>query len=254
MVCEYEYKPLNTRDIIIDKSYQRETDTRRINQIVREFNPCLVNAVKVSCRDGRYYCFDGAHTIQVLKRIHKNNDCMVECKVFYGLTWLDEVNLFIAQNGKNRVVNMNDKFRAMYNSGDKEVVRMVNDAEKLGIRIDFRQGKGDNKIVCLSTLSKIFTSVPEDDYIEILSIVKETWGGASDSFSNEILSGMHIFYMTYKNMITRKEVIKKLSRVSPQVITREGKSSMSPGKVKYARQILQSYNQGRSNNRLPDLL
>lgn len=255
MNCEYEYKKLNTKDIVVDTSYQRPTDPKRVAQIVKEYNPCLVNAVKVSYRDGKYYSFDGAHTIQTEKRVHNNKDCLIECKVFYGLTWLDEVELFIAQNGKSRAVQMNDKFRAMFNAGDPEVVRMVRLAENLGITIDFKPNKGDNRIVCLTTLANIFKNSTESDYVEILSLVKETWGGASDSFSNEILKGMHIFYSTYKSQITHKNFVKKLSRVSPSVITREGKASLAPGKVKYARQILAAYNfNTNAANRLPDLL
>ena len=60
---DYEYKQINTKEICIDKLYQRELNRPRVNRIVKNWNPYLVNACKVSFRDGKYWVFDGQHTI-----------------------------------------------------------------------------------------------------------------------------------------------------------------------------------------------
>ena len=63
----YEFKQLNTKQIEFDKDYQRETDSREVAKILKEFDPRVVNVIKVSYRDGRYFCVDGGHTISALK-------------------------------------------------------------------------------------------------------------------------------------------------------------------------------------------
>lgn len=249
----YEYKDINTKFLCIDHLYQRDPDGQRINKILKEFRPELVNAIKVSFRDGKYWVFDGQHTMEVLKAKNKGRDCIVECKVYDNLTWLDECDLFLLQNGNSRSVNMNDKFKARMNRGDADVVRMVNLAQDLGIRVDFSKSRGTNKICALTTLNRIFNSVSEFDYIEILSLIRDTWNGDEASYSSEILKAMYIFVTTYKGQYNRKAFVDRCSRVSPTVIIREGKASTDSGFAKYTRQILKAYN-AKAKNRLPDLM
>ena len=78
----YEYKFLTSTVLETDPSYQRRMNAAQVDRIVAEFNPLLVNAVKVSQRDGRFFVFDGAHTLAALRRIHEGKPFMVECKVF----------------------------------------------------------------------------------------------------------------------------------------------------------------------------
>ena len=53
---------LNTRFILKD-AYQRPLDEALVRKIVAHWNPDLMNLPKVSHRDGKYYVFDGQHTI-----------------------------------------------------------------------------------------------------------------------------------------------------------------------------------------------
>ena len=248
-----EYKKINTKFLFVDDLYQRTVDTHRVNKMVAEYNPNLVNPIKVSFRDGKYWVINGHHTLQMLLRRNKGNDLLVECKVFYGMTWLDEVNLFLAQNGVSRTVNINDKLRAMRNAGDPDVSQMCKLTEKCGFIIDFKGSKGDNKIVALSTLLKAYSAMTPEEYEEYLTLIKKTWGGMSDSLCREILQGMFIFYKTYKGQFKTQNFVSRLKKVSPVAIVRDGKVSSAPGATKYARQILGWYNRN-AKDRLPDLL
>lgn len=249
----YEYKDINTKFLCVDHLYQRYPDGPRINKILKEFRPELVNAIKVSFRDGKYWVFDGQNTMEVLKAKNKGRDLPVECKVFDNLTWLDECDLFLLQNGYSRAVDMNDKFKARKNRGDKDVVRMCDLAQDLGIWVDFSKKKGKNKICALTTLNRIYNSVSEEDYTEILSLIRDTWEGDEASYSAEMLKAMYIFVTTYKGQYNRKAFVERCSRVSPTVIIREGKASTDSGFAKYTRQILKAYN-AKAKNRLPDLM
>lgn len=250
----YEFTQVSTANIYTDKLYQRELNPAKVVQIVNNFDPNLVNPVKVSYRDGKYWVFDGQHTIAALKQLNHGKDLKVECKVYYGLTWLDEAHLFLEQTGKATKVEQNAKFRTLFNMGDPAVTAMVKYAEKAGYTIDFSKSSGPNRIICLSTLFKIYNSRTPQQYEEVLRIIKAAWGSDKDSVSNQILSGVALFCKTYTGQYNTNTLIKKLSRVSPAMIIREGKISTSGGATKYARQILNAYNRNASTNRLPDLL
>lgn len=249
-----EYKRINTKYLFVDDLYQRRLDTHRVNKIVQNFNPNLVNSIKVSFRDGKYWVIDGHHTMAALIAKNGGKDLLVDCLVFYGMTWIDEVSLFLEQNGAYaRTVSINDRLRAMNNAGDPSVSKMVKLTEKSGLVISFNGHKGNNRIVALSTLTKVFANLTEEEYSEYLSLLKKTWGGSQESLSREILQGMYVFYKTYSGKFSPKAFVNRLQKVSPYAIIRDGRVSASPGASKYARQILGYYNH-HAKDRLPDLL
>lgn len=250
----YEYKKLNTRDISVDGLYQRDLSPAKVKKIVREFNPYLVNAVKVSFRDGKYYVFDGQHTIAGIKAKHKGADCQIDCKVFYGLTRLDEMELFILQNGASSSVATREKFRALYNNGDTEITSLVKLTEKAGFEVGFDKGQARNKIIALSSLYRAFNTLSPPAFVDTLSIIKDAWEGSIESLSGEIISGMAAFYVAYNGRFKRKMLVEKLKRKSPVEIIRDGKVSNSSGSKRFARVILGIYNANTSTNRLEDRL
>lgn len=251
---EEQDKFINTKDIFIDDLYQRELQPARVRKMAGEFDYHKVNPLQVSFRDGKYWCYNGMHTMELLKYMNGGKDLDVKCRVVYGLTWLDEVELFLAQSGKYaRAVAMNDKFRTKFNSGDKDVVKMVRLAEKCGILVDFKPAKTDCKIVALSTLYRIFTNMEEQEYIDFLTLIMKTWHGSKDSLSTEMLRGMYVFFKTYNGRFDKKCFINRVGRYSPASLIREGKASFAPGDIKFARQILSAYNYN-ARNRLPDEL
>jgi hypothetical protein len=253
----WEYRNMNTRDLLIDDLYQRDIDPKRLMRMVKNFDPCLVNTVKVSYRDGKYYVFDGQHTISLLKTIYaKGNDTTVECKVFSGLTRLDEMELFVAQNGESSVVSTLAKYRALYNFGDKDVCGMVKGAAEAGVKVDFKHGCAAFKCVAVRTLLKAYLSMPYAQYVEMLRTLGKAWDGIAESFSAEMVNGMSLFYKTYGGRFTSANMVKSLKRVLPVQIVREGKSAGATrsSSAIYARIILRTYNNNRTTNRLPDEL
>lgn len=250
----YEYRKMNTKELMVDDLYQRDIDPKRIARMVKNYDPCLVNAIKVSYRDGKYYIFDGRHTSVTEKTVRgKGKDVVVDCKVFTGLTRLDEMELFVAQNGESAVVPVLAKLRALYNFGDSDVTGMVGAAQCAGVRVDFTKGQATNKVTAVGTLLKIYMRNPRDQYIDMLSMIRNAWQGIPDSFVREILTGVELFYNKYYGDFNTKDLSKSLSKVAPVQIVREGKS-IGTAAANYARVILRYYNTGRTKHRLEDRL
>lgn len=250
----YEFRKMSTKELMIDELYQRDIDPKRVARMVKNYDPCLVNPAKVSFRDGKYYLFDGRHTSVMEKTVRgKGKDVIIDCKVFTGLTRLDEMELFVAQNGESAPVSVLAKLKALYNFGDPDVTGMVGAAQCAGVRVDFTRGQALNKVSAVGTLLKIYMRLPRDQYIDMLATIRQAWQGVSDSYVREILSGMEMFYSKYYGKFASKDLAKSLSKVAPVQIVREGKS-VGSATVNYARTILRIYNTGRTKHRLEDVL
>jgi len=190
---KYEYMQINSKQIIVDTAYQRILDPERVKKIVSNFNPYTVNAIKVSSRDGKYYVFDGQHTVASLKLRNNNYDLMVECKVYYGLTQADEARQFSEQTGIARGVLTNAKMKSLIVAGDIEIIDLNNIVESVGFHLSFSNSGGNNRIVACGTLFRIYKKVSQAELVYILTTIKNSWNGAGGSLNKEILEGMYLF-------------------------------------------------------------
>lgn len=249
-VNEPYYTKIWARFLVSDLDYQRVVDTNRVKEIVRNFNPNLVNPLKVSRRDGRYYVFDGQHTLGALKLINNSDDFKVNCLVYEGLTKEEEAKLFAEQTGISRKLTSGAKFKALYTSGDKDIINWRKATEGTGIKMNFIGHQGKNKIIAYSKAYKIWKNVSHEDYVDILQIILQAWGGEAESLGTKILGGVYEFYKQYRGSFKREILISQLSKVSPSYIIREGDLSHIEGDKKYARQIVFAYNKKLRSNKL----
>ena len=248
---EFEYKMLRPSQIRADPLYQRDLDTKRVDKIVKELNGDTFNEPKVSYRDGIYWVFDGQHTIAAWRQYH-GEDKLVTCKVFKGMTWLDECESFVRQNGISKDPTTNEKLKAEYNARNPEVVDMKTKAELCGFTVDFSLSKSSTRIVATSTLFRAYKSLSGEAYLDMLTAIKEAWYGDIDAVSKYIISGMAIFYKNYYGNFERDDLVKSLKKVSPAEIIRNGKSFKRANT--YSLEILKAYNVRRSKNRLGNKL
>lgn len=254
MENSFEFKMVNTKHIIVSPKYQREVNTARVDKILSEFQPSLVNPPKLSYRDGKYYVFDGQHTLTVLKARNNNQDLPILCKVYEGLNEVDEAILFELQNGIVSTPSTAQKLRSAYNRGDETACAVVDTARSFGFIVDYTCCKGPNHISAVKSLYNIYTKMGAQIYLETLGLIKAAWMGKSDSLRKEILEGMSIFVKTYKGRYNRDLFIRKMAKVNPINIITDAKISTSYGSKKYAQRILAEYNKNLASSRLDDEL
>lgn len=243
----YKYGMLNTKQLKCDPEYQRGLDANRVKQIAEHFNPLKVNPIKVSHRDGAYWIFDGQHTTSALVTRNGNQDLMVECKIYEGLSQQDEAELFARQNEYEKKICGNEQMKALYTSGDIEIIDLKKTIESCGFVFDFSLTKTTNKIACCSQMYKIFTKTREQDFRNFMEIIKRAWHGDPDSLRKEIIGGVWLFYITYKKDISMEKAITKFSKVSPVKIFSDGKLYKDfKGEKKYAYVLASIYNKKES--------
>ncbi len=249
---EFDYKPLRPSQIRFDSLYQRELDKARVEKIVREFDGDTFNEPKVSYRDGVYWCFDGQHSTAAWRLLNKGLDVPLVCKVYHGMTWLDEADAFVKQNGLAKDPTTLQKLRACNNSCRPDVVEMVTGAERAGFKVAFTKTRNGRNIPAVAALFKAYQKLSYEMYVEMLTAIAEAWDFDPDSTSQQILSGMAEFYRLYGGKFRREDLVSRLKRVSPLVIIRNGKKNDTRGNG-YCHEILEIFNKNRSSRRLEEI-
>lgn len=242
----YEYTFLTSSVLETDPSYQRRMNAAQVDRIVAEFNPLLVNAVKVSNRDGRFFVFDGAHTLAALRHIHEGKPFMVECKVFFGMTYQEEAELFALQTGTSRTVSFDYKLRAKLAAEVPKEKAFQEATEAAGMQLsDVQRSSTRGVIAAKATAQRIYESYGADVYTDMLRLISETWDAVEWSLSKPVLNGCAVFLNAYRDVYKRDRFVRKLAYTNTDelaAIARRQHVKDQPRQ--YALAILELYNKG----------
>lgn len=242
----YEYKFLTSTVLETDPSYQRRMNAAQVDRIVAEFNPLLVNAVKVSHRDGRFFVFDGAHTLAALRSIHEGKPFMVECKVFSGMTYQEEAELFALQTGTSRTVSFDYKLRAKLAAETPKEKAFLEATEAAGLHLsDVQRSSMRYVIAAKATAQRIFENYGSDLYTDMLRLIVETWDAVEWSLSKPVLNGCAVFLSVYGDAYKRDRFIRKLAYTNADELAAIARrQNVKDQPRQYAMAILELYNKG----------
>jgi hypothetical protein len=235
-------------DLLIDGDYQRPLSEKRVREICDDFNDNVINLIKVSQRDGKFYVFDGQHTKAALERLNGDMPLMVEVMIyeFVGLTSAEqkqvEAELFAIQDGIFRSVESTPRFRALLGANDPGVTQFHSVTNSAGVLMDFTNGRQDRKLVCFKEAWSAWNTLGNSLYADMLKVILEAWGGDKTSFQSQIIGGLSRFIKAYHDKYDRSILIDCLSAVSPAHIISEGLKTFESSKFKYMRIILRLYN------------
>lgn len=240
----YIMKIINSADIVTSAGYQRPVDAREVRKIVAHWDENQVNPPKVSYRNGKFYVFDGQHTINALKLRNDGKDVDVLCRVYTGLTYEDEARLFAAQNGISKSVTTAQKIKALYEANDpdimavRELVLSHGYPEPIAV-----SGSHTNGFRVMPTALRVYKKHGINRVNTILDIVTTAWGNDRDGCKAGIIDGLDVLLTIYGNDINPKELSKSLSRVSPVRLEADSKAdTLHRGANRYAYQMVRVYN------------
>ena len=224
-------------------TYQRKIRKKKVDRIVAEFNERIANEPKLSHRDGKYYVFDGQHTIAARKKRNGGNDLDIVCKVFYDLTEEDEALLFAAQTGVSSKPSPGVTLRAKEIGKDAETLAFIKANESLDIQPSYSDAHGKYRLRCINTAYQEYCKVGEKRYKEAMKIIVDAWKGAPSSFVLEVIVAMCSFVKIYHGDYDRKKLAKKLSFTNPYDIVKAARTiGDDGGKKKALSVILEAYN------------
>ena len=255
--CGYEYRLLTSTALETDTSYQRRIDAELVDKIVANFDPRVANTLKVSYRDGRFFVFDGAHTLLAHKRVHGDAPFMVDCKVYFGLTYEDEAYLFALQTGVSKDVAFGVRLRAMLISKSAEAEDFRTHTANAGLTLVDGSGSASrNTIAALAKAYKLYTDRGAEEYERILRLIVETWDGAAWSLTSYVMGGVGAFLREYGETVIRDRFVKRLRGASYDDLRDEARRQQrSSSDIAHALAIVKAYNRSGGRGSLdPRLL
>lgn len=245
----YKMEWVNSADIDTT-TYQRKLDKKKVERIAAEFDERIANEPKLSYRDGKYYVFDGQHTIAARKQLNGCMDMDIVCKVFYDMTEEEEALLFAAQTGVSSKPTPGVTLKAKKIGNDTETLAFIKVNEELDIQPSYSDVRGKYRLRCINTARKEYGKIGEKQYREAMKIIVGAWKGKSASFISEVIVAMCSFVNTYYGEYDRRKLIKKLSFTDPYDIVKSARTiGEDGGKKKALAWLLEVYN--KENNSDP---
>jgi len=248
----YEMITLDTSVLIIPRdTYQRPLQSDEVKEIIAQFSPYLLNEPKVSFRNGKYYVFDGQHTIISLLEMNEGKHIAIRCKVYYGMTEQEEAKLFSMQTGAGRKLSPADKIRAELHARDIETMNFRDATLKTGVSFENSGESNSCSLRCINTARAEYERVGEKIYTEALDVMVEAWTGCRSAFKADVLKAVVAFVKEYSGKYSRERLISRLKTEDPENIYRAIRSDFdTPVELRYVAPIVKIYNGNSTLNAL----
>lgn len=249
---KYEMKTIDTSVLIIPRdTYQRPLEPNEVKEIIATFNPYLCNEPKVSFRDGKYYVFDGQHTLVSLLEMNGGKHFPVLCKVYYGMTEQEEAKLFSMQTGAGRKLTPSDRIRAELYAQDIAAMKFRDATLRTGVSFEHSGTSNSCNLRCINTARAEYERVGEKIYTEALDIMVESWTGCHSAFKADVLKAVVAFVKEYSGKYSRERLITRLKAQDPETIYRGIRSDFdTPVELRYVAPIVKIYNGNSTLNAL----
>ena len=248
----YEFRKINTVDLIVPKEYQRSLNQDKVNEIVAKFDENILNEPKVSYRNGRYYGFDGQPTIAALKKMNGGKDLFIICKVYTGFTEAQEALLFALQNGSSSAISSGATMKALIFGGDPEAIAFLEATEEVGFHLGYTMSPGLYRINCINTAFGLYRKHGKEVYQTGLRILKGAWEGNPDSLRSKVLCAVYDFITLYYGEYKEDRLIGRLQAADPKALYWKGMLDTTlQGSKRFLNQIYRTYNGFSKVNALP---
>jgi hypothetical protein len=185
----------------IDPKMQRDhLDVRKIERILRDYNPDALGIITASERNAaETVILDGAHRHRATVENTEGQGTLLT-RVFKGLTRREEAVLFLLLNSGNQP-NLLDKFRINLVAEDPVAVGIDNIVKQFGLGIG--PANLDNQLQCVGALRRVYMLSLKGEYdpnlldLSLRALIN-AWGRDSQATQAVMVEGMALFLA--KNM------------------------------------------------------
>ena len=247
-------RSIPTEKLFSGQAYQRPVDEKAVDNLIKHWDDRLLDPLVVSFRDGRFYVVDGQHRISAMKRMNGSANVMVPCKVYSGLTYEQEAELYYKLDLAKTHLTMAQSTKALLESGvNKDYTEIRRLIEAAGFRwmLEKKAGAAKNEILATRAIFSSYKTLGADAFSRMLALLKRTWDGVPDSLSAMMISGMTLFLKTYDKELDDKTFTQRLAAVAPLEIIRRAKADFSTSRndLRCGRVLLEKYNGGQRGGR-----
>lgn len=168
--------------------------------------------------------------------------------VYEGLTREQEASLFASQYDNASKVGFNYMLNAKIIAGDVESIRFKEYTEGVCVRLMKPTGNSrvKNTIAAVERAWKIYNKYGARLYVETLTLIKETWGGESWSYCEQILAGVSKLLTVYPN-IDKASFAEKVGQLDIATMKRQAKMYMTTNDKAFAMVFATEYNKNKKN-------
>lgn len=255
----YTMEHLPLRELQIDRSYQRELDIVRVENMAKTYSPALLLPFAVNIRaDGSKFTVDGQHRTAMLAKIGKS-DSNVACAVYRGLSVEEEAWLFDELNKRQKKLTPLQQFRGAVAAGDPEALEIKAAVESAGfvIRPEQRDLSRSN-VPGVASLKRVRKQYGHDRVAQVMNLIAATWG-TEHGPSAEIILYVADFIYRYEGKFAPKRFARVFAKVDPATLVSQVKVNKVSGGMDFLTawnfKLVETYNKGaRDEHKLPNLI
>jgi len=236
--------PVRVTDILMDE-YQRKLNPSKVKAIYETYDENRDRPIELSQRNGKYYCFDGQHRLEVHKM---RKDEYVLAQVHFGLTYQDEARLFAEQHKNEQMVSAADRWSAAMKAGRKspevyDINRICN-AHGYTINVD-KSKSGSKTFHCVQELQDIYAKHGRNGLVTLLAVLLGAWDGRESATHREIVGGIKKIMDVYGKQMGDAEwnrLARVLSKTTPRQLLMDAHSVVGRGAKQTAKIMVDKYN------------
>lgn len=193
---KYAEEDLPVADLIVDPKVQRAVlDFRKVDEIVEHYNVQALGRVTISLRDnGDRVILDGWHRWAAVRKM-TDNAGTIPCRVFRGLTFDQEAQLFLDLNRTNQP-KVHDAWRIRVNKGEPLAVAVTGILTQFGWTIATQAGDGKFNAIAVAerveNLSRQMEAEPGLVHAAIL-VITRAWGTNRHGVKGPMFEGIARF-------------------------------------------------------------
>lgn len=252
---QYEFRQLNTAQLQSSQAYQRPVDPNHVREIIDNFDPLYLEEILVSLREGRYYVVDGQNRIAAFRHMNNGRDCLVNCKVFSGLTYEQEADMFCHLDSIKKKLRYCDSIRARAEAKNDPTILGINEIlTRYGIKWSYKGAGGnmDRTIKASKALVDSYEELGPLMFELAIRLLVRTWKGHKDSMSAPFVKGITLFVKEYVHEADEDQFVRKLCSLTSAEVKSLARAEISATKdeVKYARVFLSRYNYRATTGKL----
>ena len=236
-------RKIEANRLISSQDYQRTVNQPNVKYIKENYEVELVNPIKVSLRNGKYYVFDGQHTLAVLIEMF-GEKCIVPCIIYTGLTYEREAMLFAKQDDGKKKLYSREILKGKLEGNDKEIVEFTKICTDLGFTCNFKPNANAPLVIGnYQYMVECYRKKGKDHLVELLTIIKTAYPDEASAMSNDFIKGLDMFITLYRGEYSIRDLVMRLQKYNPLVIVRNGRcDTVHKGAARYAQQIYDVYN------------
>jgi len=254
-------KELPVSALIVDIMVQRtQFDQKRVENIVAKFNKAALGVITVSERDdGTLVIVDGWHRWEAVRRV-TDNQGVLDCEVFSGLTLAEEAQLFLDKNYTN-APKILDKFRVRVTKGEPFATEIADILRSYHWEIAATIGNGQvNAVGALEKIHALSKAKEADPALLQLVFVaiNNAWGQDRYGAQAHVIVGLGSLFAEHGSLIDMDRLVNVLKnwKGGPEGLVTNAKASAAIHgmKVAYAlaNLVTERYNVGLRVKTLPN--